>query len=152
MKVYRISKCNYVDDLSGTGASQFPGRWHNKGTYVLYTASSPSLAMLESLVHISTVIKIERCMICLEIPENSIFEITANQLSENWFVNPPPDNLKTIGDRFVREMEFLALRVPSAVVQEEYNYLLNPAHPFFNRVKVIYSRQIRVDERLLGNR
>ncbi len=152
MKVYRISKCNYVDDLSGTGASRYPGRWHNKGTYVLYTASSPSLAMLESLVHISTVIKIELCMICLEIPENSIVELTANQLSENWFINPPPDNLKIIGDRFVQNEEFLALKVPSAVVQEEYNYLLNPAHPFFNRVKVIYSRLIRMDERLLRDR
>ncbi|ANH82503.1 hypothetical protein A8C56_17360 [Niabella ginsenosidivorans] len=149
MKVYRISKCNYIDDLSGTGAALYPGRWHNKGTYILYTAMSPSLALLESLAHITTVIKLDLCMVCLEVPENSIQELAAERLPKGWAANPPPDPLKIIGDRFVKEEAFLALKVPSVVMPEEHNYLLNPAHPEFERVRVLYTRRIPVDERLV---
>ncbi|MFT3904255.1 MAG: RES family NAD+ phosphorylase [Niabella sp.] len=149
MKVYRISKCAYIDDLSGTGASRYPGRWHSKGTFVLYTAASPSLAMLESVVHITTIVKLDLCMLCLEIPEDSIAEILPTQLPEKWFVNPPPDSIKQFGDSFAMAKKYLALKVPSAVMPEEHNILLNPAHPLFKKVKVVYSRQLRVDERLL---
>ncbi|MGE9315070.1 RES family NAD+ phosphorylase [Niabella sp. CJ426] len=148
MKVYRISKCKYIDDLSGTGSSRFPGRWHNKGTYILYTAASPSLAMLESVVHITTLPKIELCMTCLEIPDGSITELSGTQLPENWFTSPPPDHLKYIGDQFIQAGNYLALKIPSAVMPEEFNILLNPAHPLFRKIKVIYTRQLRVDERL----
>ncbi|SDD16498.1 RES family NAD+ phosphorylase [Niabella drilacis] len=150
MKIYRISKCAYIDDLSGTGAASFPGRWHNKGTYILYTAASPSLALLESVVHITTIVKLELCIIGLEIPGTSIQEVFREQLPEGWFRNPPPDQLKNIGDQFVEEGQFLALKVPSAVMQEEYNYLLNPAHPDFESVKVVYSRHLHLDQRLLA--
>lgn len=149
MRVYRISKCNYIDDLSGTGAARFPGRWHNKDTYILYTAASPSLALLESVVHITTVIKLDLCIICLEIPEDHIMELQPEQLPEGWFVNPPPDPLRNIGDRFVKQKKFLALKVPSAVMQEEHNYLLNPAHPAFKNIKVLYTRNLHRDRRLL---
>ncbi|WP_018628208.1 RES family NAD+ phosphorylase [Niabella aurantiaca] len=149
MRIYRISKCNYIDDLTGTGASRFPGRWHNKGTYILYTAASPSLALLESVVHITTVIKLDLCIIGLEMPEGSIMEWQPEQLPESWFVNPPPDPLRSIGDRFVKQKKFLALKVPSAVMPEEYNYLLNPVHPEFKKVKILYTRHLHVDKRLL---
>ncbi|MBO9594778.1 MAG: RES family NAD+ phosphorylase [Niabella sp.] len=149
MKVYRISKCAYIDDLSGTGAARFPGRWHSRGTYVLYTAASPSLALLESVVHLTTVVKLDLCILGLEIPEWSVQELSPALLPEEWFHNPAPDQLKHIGDRFVQEGAFLALKVPSAVMQEEYNYLLNPAHPDFEHVKVIYSRHMPMDKRLL---
>ena len=149
MKVYLISKCQYIDDLSGSGAAVYPGRWHNKGTYILYTAMSPSLALLESLAHITTVIKLDLCMLCLEIPEDSILELSADRLPERWLQTPPPERLKTIGDRFIKENAFLALKVPSVVMPEEHTYLLNPAHPAFEQVQVRYTRRIPIDERLL---
>ncbi|GAB3428335.1 RES family NAD+ phosphorylase [Niabella aquatica] len=148
MKVYRISKCKFIDDLSGTGASLYSGRWHHKGTFILYTAQSPSLAMLESVVHITTIVQLNLCMVCLEIPNDSIAEISAEQLPDNWFVNPPPDNIKQTGDRFIKNRKHLALKVPSAVMPEEYNILLNPQHPHFEKVNIHYSRMLRVDERL----
>lgn len=149
MNVYRISKCAYIDDLSGRGAARFPGRWHSRGTYVLYTAASPSLALLESVVHITTVVKLDLCILRLEIPEQRVQELSPALLPEEWFQHPAPDQLKNIGDRFVKEGAFLALKVPSAVMHEEYNYLLNPAHPDFKNVKVIYSRHVHMDKRLL---
>ncbi len=149
MKVYRISKCKFIDDLSGRGASLYPGRWHHKGTFILYTAQSPSLAMLESVVHITTMVQLTLCMVCLEIPDDSITGISIEQLPDNWFMNPAPDSIKQTGDLFIKNKKHLALKVPSAVMPEEYNVLLNPAHPHFNKVNVLYSRTLRVDERLL---
>lgn len=149
MKVYRISNCKFIDDLKGTGAASFSGRWHNKGTYILYTAASPSLSLLESVVHISNIATVNYCMICLEIPEGSITTINANELPANWFENPPPDILKNIGDHFIFNNRYLALQLPSAIMPEESNYLINPNHPLFKQVKVVYKRNLAVDKRLV---
>ncbi|HXL58847.1 MAG TPA: RES family NAD+ phosphorylase [Chitinophagaceae bacterium] len=152
MKVYRISKCQYVDDLSGKGAANYSGRWHSKGTYILYTASSPSLALLESVVHISKIVVADYCMICLEVPEDKIQEIKVTDLPDNWNVNPSPDILKFYGDAFIRESKFFALKLASAIMPEENNLLLNPNHPDFKKVKVEYKRNIPIDERLVKNK
>ena len=149
MKVYRISKCQYIDDLSGTGSANYPSRWHSKGTYILYTAANASLALLESVVHISNIIVGDYCMICLDIPENHILSVTADMLSEDWFINPPLDSLKIFGDSFVKEGKWLALKMPSAIMPEENNYLLNPRHRDFKFVKKVYSRKIAIDNRLI---
>jgi RES domain-containing protein len=149
MKVYRISKCEFISDLQGTGAARYPGRWHNKGTYILYTSATPSLALLESVVHISNIAVTSYCMICLEIPEDKIQTITTRELPPNWFVNPAPDVLKNTGDAFIKENKFLALKLPSAIMPEENNYLLNPGHADFKKIKTVYTRTIPIDERFL---
>ncbi len=149
MKVYRISRCEYITDLQGTGAAMYPGRWHSKGIYVLYTAATPSLSLLESVVHISNIAVDAYCMICLSVPEDKIQVITAAKLPDNWFVNPPPDVLKSIGDTFARENKFLALRLPSAIMPEESNFLLNPNHSDFKKISVVYTRSVPIDERFL---
>lgn len=149
MKVYRIGKCNYINDLSGGGAAMYSGRWHSKGTHILYTAASASLALVESVVHISNIQAFDFCMICLEIPENSIEKINLEQLPANWFENPSADILKMTGDTFISANKSLALQIPSAIVPEENNYLLNPLHTLFNKVKIVFQRNIVIDERLI---
>jgi len=148
MLTYRISKCTYIDDLRGTGAALYGGRWHNKGTYILYTAASPSLAMLESIVHISTLAIPDFCIICLEIPDDSILVKTESDLPSEWNAIPAPDILKNLGDTFINQNKFLALQLPSVVMPKENNFLLNPAHPAFGMVKKIYQSPIPFDERL----
>jgi len=149
MLVYRISKCKFIDDLSGLGAATYPGRWNTKGTYILYTAQSASLALLESVVHISKINVVPYCIICLEIPETSIKEIKPEELPEGWERNPPADQLKEYGTKFVKENKFLALKIPSAIIFEESNILLNPSHKDFNKVKIISRRNLSIDQRLL---
>lgn len=149
MNVYRISKCNYIEDLSGTGAALYGGRWHSKGFYVLYTAASPSLALLESVVHISNIQLTGYCLLCLDIPDNSITEKKRDDLPVDWFVNPAPDALQVTGNSFIAENRYLALRLPSAIMPEESNYLINPRHPLFKKVKILYRRNIPIDERLV---
>jgi RES domain-containing protein len=152
MKVYRISKCEYISDLEGTGAARYPGRWNSKGVYILYTAATPSLALLESVVHISNIAVSSYCMICLSVSEDKIKTIASTDLPANWFMNPPPDVLKKTGDLFIKENKFLALRIPSAIMPEENNYLLNPAHEDFKKITTVYIRTIPIDERFLKPR
>ncbi|MCO5242188.1 MAG: RES family NAD+ phosphorylase [Chitinophagaceae bacterium] len=148
-KVYRISKCRYIDDLKGTGAAKYSGRWHSKGTYILYTAATPSLALLESVVHLAGIPMESYCMICLEIPEGNILTITNKELPETWYINPPPGSLTAIGDHFIQKNQFLALQLPSAIMPEDNNVLINPNHKDFGKVKIVYKRTIPIDKRLL---
>ncbi|HRN49081.1 MAG TPA: RES family NAD+ phosphorylase [Niabella sp.] len=151
MKLYRISRCEFINDLSGAGAVLYPGRWHSKGSRVLYTASSASLAMLESLAHITSVTRLRACMICLDIPDSApIMELTLDDLPNDWHINPPPDILKKYGDELIVENKFLALKVPSAILFEENNFILNTTNKDFHKIKVIYSRVLAIDERLLN--
>jgi len=150
MNVYRISKCKFINDLKGTGAAAYGGRWHSKGIYVLYTSEAASLALLESVVHISNIAASGYCLLCLEIPDNNIKELKPDDLPEKWDENPPADLLKSIGDKFVRENKFLALKLPSVILPQESNYLLNPNHPDFINVTVLYSQPITIDVRLVG--
>lgn len=148
-RVYRISKCRYIDDLKGTGAASFSGRWHSKGTYILYTAASASLALLESVVHLAGIPQEDYCMICLEIPDDRILTITTKELPENWFVNPPSGSLSSVGDQFIQRNQYLALQLPSAIMPEDSNLLLNPNHSDFEKVRIAYKRKIPIDTRLL---
>jgi len=149
MIVYRISSCKFINDLSGRGAAMYGGRWNSEGVYVLYTAASPSLAMLESLVHFGGRVVGDYCQVAIDIPDHSISELKPEQLPSNWRENPPPDILKVIGNKFIAEGKTLVLKVPSVLVPDEANCLLNPAHPDFRKVQVLVKSKIRFDERLL---
>jgi RES domain-containing protein len=148
MKVYRISKCKFINDLTGTGAALYGGRWNSKGTYLLYTAASSSLAMLESVVHLSNLPAPGYCLISLDVPEQNIETVDPAKLPNQWNQHPPPAILRKIGDRFVKEGKALALKVPSAINEDEFNYLLNPKHPEFYKVKLVRKKEIAFDDRL----
>jgi RES domain-containing protein len=148
MLVYRISNCRYISDLSGKGAAMYGGRWNSKDTYVLYTAQSRALALLEAVVHIGKVPEAGFCMATLDIPDNSIEVFPADKLPPDWKENPSPNYLKKIGDLFCDKNKYLALKMPSVLMMEEHNYLLNPFHPAFSKVKIVSQRPIKIDERL----
>ena len=148
MIVYRISKCKFIDSLNSMGAATFGGRWNSKGIHVIYTAATPSLALMESVVHIFNIPVDDYCMAFIEIPEDKIAEIKLADLPANWFINPARDTLKSIGDRFIKNNIFLALKLPSAIMTEDFNFLLNPNHADFKKVKIISTRTIPIDERL----
>ena len=149
MEVYRITRCNYIKDFSGTGAATHPGRWNSKGVRMLYTAQSASLATLETVVHIAGLkLTAPYCMIVLEIPDTLITSVDIKTLPTNWSDFPAPDILKNTGDRFIKANKYLALKVPSAVVPEDFNYLINPLHKSFGDIKIVRQRTITFDGRL----
>jgi len=148
MIVYRISDCRYITDLSGKGAALYGGRWNSKDTYMVYTAQSRALALLEAVVHIGKVPEAGYCVAVIDIPEDSIEISPLEKLPADWNKNPSSDFLKIIGDRFINNGKYLALKIPSVLMMEECNYLLNPAHAHFNKVHILAQRPINVDDRL----
>jgi len=149
MLVYRITQCRFIDDLSGKGAALFGGRWNSKDTYMVYTSQSGALALLEAVVHIGKMPKPGLyCMATIEIPDDDIEVLPASKLPADWHISPPPDYLKNIGDHFIAANKHLALKVPSVLMTEEHNFLLNPSLAHFKKVKVLARRPINPDERL----
>jgi len=150
MILYRITKCIYAADLSGAGARLYGGRWNGVGKSMVYLAATPSLAVLEVLVHLSpTIFPGDFCIAEIEVPENSILTLTSEKLPANWQDISPPFELKKIGNAFISEQKYLLMKVPSVIVPEEFNYLLNPLHPQFKSVKVVSKKPFGFDKRLV---
>ncbi|MDN5284133.1 MAG: hypothetical protein JWR38_407 [Mucilaginibacter sp.] len=150
MILYRIANCNYAGDLSGTGARLYGGRWNSEGKAMLYLASSRALAVLEVLVHLNPlIIPNNFCLAEIEVPDNSITQLDTALLPHNWQDVSAPALLREIGDAFLRKQEYLLMRVPSAVVPAEYNYVLNPQHAEAKNIRIINKKSFNFDERLI---
>jgi RES domain-containing protein len=152
MLVYRIAKRDVVADLSGTGARLFGGRWNHRGTAVVYTSETLSLAMVEYLVHLSLSNAPRGLMIAtIEIPDSIVPEdIPRASLPKGWRDFPPPREPADLGTRWAKSKQSLFLRVPSAVVEQEYNILINPLHSEMPRVVLREVEAFEFDKRLVS--
>jgi RES domain-containing protein len=150
MILYRLTKKIYANDLSGAGAKAFGGRWNSKGNAMLYMASNRSLALLEVLVHLTPIIIPDNyCMITVKVPDDTeVFDISI--LPENWTESADELDLKKTGDKFLRENKNLLLKVPSSIVVDEFNFLINPAHPLASKIKIVSILPFSFDSRLLN--
>jgi RES domain-containing protein len=148
MIVYRISNAAFSDDISGTGAKLNGARWNSKGVPVLYTAQFISLAVLEMLVN--TNFKdygIALDLMYINFPDaQTITNIDLKNLKTNW--RDDFEYTRYMGDEFFKQKESLILKVPSSVIQEEYNYLVNPLHAEFKKIKLVKTKSFWPDERL----
>ncbi|MFN4197399.1 MAG: RES family NAD+ phosphorylase [Flavobacterium sp.] len=149
MIVYRITKNKHSTDISGTGAALFPGRWNQKGTPVLYTSESIEMALLENIVHAPPMIIPDLDILTLEIPDDSIEDLTISNLPRNWQNHPAPTILSKMGQRWVDEGKTISLKVPSAIVPTSYNYILNCKHKDYNQVKIVERKSFYFDPRLI---
>ena len=152
MVVYRICDCRYIKDLSGKGAALYGGRWNNRDTYMVYTAQNRGLALLEAVVHMGIIPPNGYCMVSIELPDNSINYYPPEHLPPDWHQCPAPDYLRLIGDNFIQSGKYLAMAVPSVLMMEEYNILLNPRHADFGKVKIKSERALQMDERLVKSK
>ena len=140
MHVYRISKKSHINDLSGIGAGLYGGRWNPKGINLVYTSSSIALATLEYLVHnyhlLSTA---EICLAKIKIgTPKPMLELQNKELPLDW--NLQMKELKAtqqIGMNFFIKRKDYILKVPSAIVPQEFNLLLNPVHNHHSGTKVV---------------
>ncbi|PWK77954.1 RES domain-containing protein [Mucilaginibacter oryzae] len=150
MILYRIVKCHYANDLSGTGARLYGGRWNSEGRAMLYTASSRALAVLEVLVHLQPlIIPDDFCLTEIQVPDREVATLDMDLLPDNWRDIDAPLKLRDFGDAFIKELKHLLMRVPSSIVPDEYNYLINPLHPDVDQVKLIKRLPFRFDQRLI---
>jgi len=150
MTVYRLCKQAYINDLSGHGAEKNGGRWNNKGLPALYTSGSRALAVLEVAVHVPYgIMPINYYIIVIEVPkEAGITEITISSLPANWSRNPIAKATQYIGDDFLKSNSNLTLKVPSATVPGDSNFIINPSHPDFKMLKILAVEPFEFDSRL----
>jgi RES domain-containing protein len=150
MRVWRIARQVY-DPLDGEGARRFGGRWNSRGLPAAYTAGHLSLAVLELLVHTDPdLMPQDLAVFEIELPDAlSIQRIAAGALPEGWTATPDHRACRELGDAWLAQATHPILEVPSAVVPEESNYLINPAHADSAIVKVVRTRPFVFDARLL---
>ena len=152
MKVYRVEREKYLKTtLTGRGASMSKGyRWNSLNTRLVYTSENRALAMLEVSVHLdlSEDLPADRYYVEIEIPGDiTILEVKIEDLPGDWDAKPPTITTQIIGDDFVFQNEAAILKVPSSIVSQEFNYLINPNHPDAKRIKVINKIPMKFDNR-----
>lgn len=153
--IWRIAKhtAEYpATDLSGGGAKRTGGRWNSKGKPVVYASSTIALATLETLVHLGEKIAIRNAfLVRINVPASvwSAREIIeANELDVTWVAEPAGATTITFGDHWLDKSTGPLLLVPSVIVPEEYNVLINPNHPSSKKITAEVARQFVYDPRL----
>ncbi len=151
MIVYRIAKTKHIHDLSGSGARVYGGRWNDKGIPVIYTSENRALATLEYLVHVPlSIVPSHIGIASIKIPDRiRPKQISVSKLPADWRDYPPPSELATLGTRWALANETLLLRVPSAIVEQEFNILINPSHGDMKNVVISQIEEYKFDVRLL---
>jgi RES domain-containing protein len=147
---WRVVKARFASTaFSGDGAKREGGRWNSPGVPVVYLAESRALAVLEVLVHLNAneFLKHYR-VISATFWEAFVTEIPSAELPDNWKHEPPPRSTVRLGDRWIASGKSAVLRVPSTIVPAESNFLLNPKHPDFVKIKLGIPEPIRIDPRL----
>lgn len=150
MELFRISSEEHSTRLTASGS---PNRWNKKGEFVIYTGASRSLSTLELVVHRNSIKpdNIYKLMI-ISIPDSDqlVKTITTKSLPGNWRQFEAYAKLQEIGSEWINSKETLLLKVPSAVIPQEYNYIINAEHPDFKKtVKLVRTESYFWDERLL---
>lgn len=148
---WRLVKSRFVEHaFDGEGARLYGGRWNSPGAPVIYLSATTSLAVLEVFANIqrSDLLASYENLSCT-FDESLLTRIEARDLPANWRQSPAPAALQELGDEWLRRGRSVALRVPSSIIEHEYNYLLNPLHTDFKRVKRSPPEPFAIDLRLI---
>ncbi len=154
MKAWRITQRRLAGAaFSGEGARLFGGRWNSPGIRVIYGAQSQSLAVLEVLVHLDTPALLEKYVLVeVEFASPFVTDLDRSMLPKNWKSDPVPEAVQAVGDKWASSASSAVLRVPSVLLPEESNFLLNPRHPDFRSIVISNPRSFRFDPRLAKRR
>jgi RES domain-containing protein len=148
---WRIVKRRHAQSaFDGEGARRYGGRWNSPGTPVVYASESRALCLLEILAGLRSVKPIVAyALIPTAFDESLVLGVSLHDLPAEWRENPPHRSTQLIGDNWVHEQRSAILRVPSAIVPDESNYVFNPAHPDFVRIDIGDPQEVSIDSRLL---
>ncbi|RZJ65659.1 MAG: RES domain-containing protein [Flavobacterium sp.] len=152
MEVFRLQNRKYPIELSGKGAAMIGARWNSKGTEVIYTAQNRALAMAEVAVHLTmAMLPSKFCMISVNIPDSiAIKTVKTSELPKGWNSFPEMSGTQKLGDKWLFDGEFCVIKVPSAVVKGEFNFLINPRHKDFRRIKITHEEDFPFDKRIFS--
>jgi RES domain-containing protein len=148
---WRLVKTRFVKHaFDGEGARLYGGRWSSPGSPVVYTSATASLAVLEVFANVQRgdLLASYELFSCT-FDDSLVSRIEPRDLPTNWRQSPAPSRLQEIGDEWRRSAKSVALQVPSSIIEHESNYLLNPLHPDFKRVKRSEPEPFVIDLRLI---
>jgi RES domain-containing protein len=152
IRAWRIVNArNAATAFSGDGSRRSGGRWNSRGYRAVYLADSLALATLEVMVHGVSYATLQNYVcIVATIPKKIIQEVDLKSLPGNWQDDLPPAEVRELGDRWLNEQKSAALKVPSAVIPVEFNYVLNPRHKDFRKIEIAEPLSLVFDKRLFG--
>lgn len=149
MEIFRVTKKRYTSSLVASGCE---GRWNSKGNQVIYAASSRSLAALENIVHTNEIgLKDNFGTMIIYFPDSTnIKSISKDILPFEWYLTTPTSlsNCQKIGDEWYHNKQSLILKVPSAIINNEYNFIINTIHSDYWSIKIIDTEEFFFDSRI----
>jgi RES domain-containing protein len=151
MRIWRLSPRDKIETaFNGEGAKSFGGRWNKKGTPVVYASATLSLCVLEVLAHTDSDLVPDHYVYSIDVPNSVQTETLAESLPQDWQSEPAPEVLQELGSSWAISLRTAILRVPSAIVPAEWNYLINPRHGDFLRLTISRDHLFSFDRRLKG--
>ena len=149
-RAFRLIKAKYAAEaFTGDGARRFGGRWNTAGTPVVYASSSIALAILEVLVNLEEPDELRHYRLAeARFERKLVRRLDPARLPASWRMDPAPPEVVALGQEWLVAGSSTVYDVPSAVVAEERNYLLNPRHAHFGQVILMPPRSFAFDPRL----
>ncbi len=147
MIVFKITLIKYADKLNASGN---PARWNSKDVKVIYTAGSRALACLENIVHrTSRGLQDNFKTLLIDIPDNiKIGVISRENMISNWQAYQNMPYTQKLGDEWIKNKSSAVLKVPSVIIPEEHNYLINPEHKDFKQIRLVSAESFEFDIRI----
>lgn len=147
MFVYRIKVTKYANNLIASGRA---ARWNSNDVEVIYTSSSQALSCLENVVHRSKLgLSTNFSVMQIEIPSSiEIAEINVKDLPKNWDSFEQMHLSQKMGDNWIRECKKALLKIPSSIIHDEFNFLINPNHLDFKKIKLVVVKPFSFDDRI----
>ncbi|MDY7573718.1 RES family NAD+ phosphorylase [Actimicrobium sp. CCI2.3] len=150
MKLWRIAAAQWALDRRCDGTRLYGGRWNPIGFPVMYAGTTIELCALEKFVHLSGTVVPPMVLVAIDVPDHAspVFQPALSDLPDDWAALPAPASTQEIGRRWLASPEAFMMLVPSAVIPEALNAVINPAHPAYARVTLNVVREFRFDARM----
>lgn len=149
MELYHLGKTRFAHQLTGEGAKLHGGRWNLIGSPCLYTSESKALSVLEYAANVSLEEMPSSLSITIyTLPDKSWKEFQVEELPDNWRQVPAPEATKEWGSHHLQEANYLALKIPSVIIPSEFNFILNPLHADFKKIKIKEVHSFSFDRRI----
>lgn len=149
MRFWRIAQRRHALDRSGFGVSLSGGRWNSAGMAALYAGTTISLSALERFVHLDGCILPPQALVAVDVPDECpIFEPEMADLPKEWDALPSSISAQAFGDGWLRGEAHLIMRIPSVIINEEKNVVLNPRHVEYERITLTVMRAFAFDPRM----
>lgn len=150
LEVFRVTKSQYIMDKKGEGSFRYGGRWVPEGYRVLHASDSRALAFCECMANLGfSPLPHKLALMQIHIPAAvKVKTVQMKELSRNW-TQPSSIECRRIGEAWLIEGKFAVLKVPSAVIQQEFNYVMDITHPDFQKIKFARPKPFNLDTRIL---